>query len=43
MLWGSFGAKKVGFKAIYVNKRKGVDNDLAFNPDHTVTDISELL
>ncbi|MEC9451270.1 MAG: HAD family hydrolase [Chloroflexota bacterium] len=38
-----FGAKKAGFKAIYVNKRKGVDNDLAFNPDHTVTDISELL
>ena len=38
-----FGAKKAGFKAIYINKRKSVGNDLAFNPDHTVTDISELL
>ena len=38
-----FGAKKAGFSAIYVNKRKGVDNELAFNPDYTVADISELL
>ena len=38
-----FGAKKAGFSAIYVNKRKSVDNELEFNPDYTVADISELL
>ncbi len=37
-----FGAKKVGFRTIYVNKRKSVNNNLAFKPDNTITDISEL-
>ena len=38
-----FGAKKIGMKTVYINKRKSVTNNLNFSSDYTVRDISELL